>query len=351
MSFWHSSLVWLLFSGAFQPRAGLEWRSQSSSTSARLRGVSAVSSTVAWASGNTACIRTTDGGNTWQDSIVPGADGLDFRDVEAFDASTALLLSIGEGDKSRIYRTTDAGSHWTLQFTSRRPKAFFDAFAFWDSSNGIAVSDPVDGKFVVIRTTDGGSTWTDAPSENMPAAINGENAFAASGTCIAVQGESNVWIGTGGAAARVFRSTDKGTTWQAATTPILSGEPSSGIFSVAFKDARNGVIVGGDYRKDGEARSNAATTADGGRTWTLSRRLPGGFRSAVAYARTLSHPLLVAVGPSGSDYSSDNGRTWRQFSETGYHALSVTSRSAGWAVGEGGRVARLAGAVLPDIRR
>jgi photosystem II stability/assembly factor-like uncharacterized protein len=352
MSLWPNSLIFLLIWSASFLQSELRWRTQSSSTSARLRGVSAVNGSVAWASGsNGTYARTTDGGTTWRAAPVPGAESLDFRDIEAFDAGTACLLSIGEGDRSRIYKTTDGGGSWSLQFTNQRPKAFFDAIAFWDSRNGIAVSDPVDGRFLVIRTTDGGVSWKDAPAENMPAALEGEGAFAASGTCLTVQGQSNVWIGTGGAAARVFRSTDKGASWQVATTPITSGEPSAGIFSVAFKDPGNGVIVGGDYRKEGEARNNAATTTDGGRTWKLAARLPSGFRSGVAYARTLTRPLLVAVGPSGADYSSDGGRTWQPFGNSGYHALSVTSRSAGWAVGEGGRVARLEGAALPDIRR
>src|SRR5205085_641062 len=105
--------VWLtLLFFSFVSLTGLaaepQWVEQASGTTARLRGVSAVNNNVAWASGaNGTCLRTTDAGATWQLLKVPGAEALDFRDVEAFDASTAYLLSIGEGDKSRIYKTTD----------------------------------------------------------------------------------------------------------------------------------------------------------------------------------------------------------------------------------------------------
>lgn len=326
--------------------AGAQWTAQSSGTTARFRGISAVSDKVAWASGaGGTYARTTDGGKTWQAATVPGAEKLDFRDVEAFDADTACLLSIGEGENSRIYKTTDGGRNWKLQFTSKNPKAFFDAIAFWDKNHGLAMSDPVDGKFVIIRTADGGATWQQIPSENMPPALPGEGAFAASGTCLVVQGRNNVWFGTGGAArARVFRSGDGGATWQVADTPILSANASSGIFSLAFRDALNGIAVGGDYRKENEAVDNIAITSDGGRTWKLVRNSGlAGFRSAVAWIPG-TRSELVAVGPSGSDYSSDGGFTWRSIGTTGYHTFSPARRGrTGWAAGEGGRIARFSG--------
>jgi photosystem II stability/assembly factor-like uncharacterized protein len=328
----------LLCMGAAQTIAP-KWLSQSSGTTARLRGVSAVSSTVAWASGSDGVyLKTTDGGANWKAATVPGAEALDFRDVEAFDADTAYLLSIGDGEHSRIYKTTDGGEHWRLQFTNGNPKAFFDAMAFWDADRGVAVSDSVDGRFVIIKTTDGGANWKEVPSDKLPPALAGEGAFAASGTCVVTQGKNNVWIAT--SAARVLSSTDGGETWHVAATPIPSGQSSVGIFSIAFKDTRNGVIVGGDYKKEGEARDNAAITRDGGRTWKLVKGpLPGGFRSAVAYAPGAS--ILVTVGPSGSDYSLEGGASWTPIGDAGFHAVSFAQSGAGWAVGEGGRIAKL----------
>ena len=309
---------------------------------------------VAWASGsNGTYARTTDGGATWQAAVVPGAAQLDFRDVQAVDANTAFLLSIGPGEASKIYKTTDGGSHWTLQFTNHNPKAFFDAFAFWDALTGIAMSDPVDGRFILIKTTDGGATWKELRHENLPPAIEGDGAFAASGTCIAVQGKKNVWFGSGGAAtARVFRSTDGGDTWKVAATPITAGNASSGIFSIVFKDARNGVIVGGDYKKENETGDNVATTTDGGATWTLAKGpRPSGFRSAIAYVPGTRGPMLVAVGPSGTDYSVDNGESWVSLGATGFHAVSFSGVDAGWAVGEGGRVAKYSLQSIPKVSR
>ncbi|HEX8634146.1 MAG TPA: hypothetical protein VF703_08360 [Pyrinomonadaceae bacterium] len=338
-----------------QPHAGApRWESQTSGAKVRLRGVSAVSPSVAWASGERGTYaRTIDGGRTWAAGSVPGAAELDFRDVDAFDADTAYLLSIGEGEKSRIYKTTDGGATWKLQFKNARAAAFFDAMAFWDRDHGIAMSDPVDGRFLIISTADGGATWREMPREGMPPALAGEGGFAASGTCITVEGKQNVWFGTGGATgARVFRSTDAGRTWTATKTPIIHGK-SAGIFSVAFRDAKRGVIVGGDYTKEGESKNNAAITRDGGWTWTPvnDAARPQGYRSVVAYVRrgTNGAPVfLVAVGPSGSDYSTDEGASWRSFGAEGFHTASFTrTGAAGWAAGEQGRVAKY----LPAARK
>jgi photosystem II stability/assembly factor-like uncharacterized protein len=176
---------------------------------------------------------------------------------------------------------------------------------------------------------------------SLPLALPGEAAFAASGSSIAVAGKSHVWIGTGGGAARVFRSKDRGRSWEVAATPIACGNASSGIFSVAFKDEENGVVAGGDYRKEKETGDNFARTTDGGRTWRLGRRLPG-FRSAIAYVSIGRSHALVAVGPAGSDYSLDNGESWIGMGPNGYHAFSAAVRSAiGWAAGENGLLARL----------
>lgn len=337
--------LWILFAFlvAGASVAGEQWREEESGTRARFRGVSVVNSQVAWASGTGGTFaRTIDAGGRWRSAVVPGAESLDFRDVEGVDASTAYLLSIGEGELSRIYKTANGGKSWTLQFTNRNSKAFFDAFAFWDATHGIAMSDPVDGRFVLITTDDGGRNWKELRPEQMPPALPGESAFAASGTCIAVHGNAKVWFGTGGGEqARVFRSNDRGRTWEVAEAPITAGSSSAGIFSIAFLDARRGVVVGGDYKKENEPSDNVAVTRDGGKTWSLARRSLPGYRSGVSVVRTAGGSLLIAVGPSGADISKDEGVHWESLGTLGFHAIGLAgSGAAGWAVGENGRIAK-----------
>ncbi|MEZ4762372.1 MAG: hypothetical protein R3C26_03920 [Calditrichia bacterium] len=142
--------------------------------------------------------------------------------------------------------------------------------AFWDAQNGIAFSDPVDGKLLLIRTADGGKTWREFAPDELPATIEGEYAFAASGTCVSVFGENNVWIATGGTAARVFTSTNRGQSWQVFDTKMRSGAPSQGIFSLAFRDALNGVAVGGDYQQPEQPGNTLLRTTDGGKSWQIT---------------------------------------------------------------------------------
>ena len=319
-----------------------QWVSQSSSTSADLRGVSAVSARVAWASGTRGTVlRTLDGGSTWRADTVPGAAALDFRDIEAFDARRAYALSIGNGSASRIYKTVDGGRRWALQFTNRDTTAFFDCLAFWDADHGMAVSDPVRGRFVVLVTSNGGRTWMPLDSAAAPEAREGEGAFAASGTCLVARGARSAWIATA-FGARVLRSQDRGRTWREAATPLASGAPAKGVFSLAMRDVRHGVAVGGDYEHPLDTTRVAAFTADGGETWTPAERGPGGYRSGASWVPGSAN-VVVAVGTSGSDVSRDGGRTWLALDDTNLNAVSFARDGAGWAVGPRGTIVRWSG--------
>jgi len=302
----------------------------------RLRGVSAVSSSVAWASGaNGTVLRTIDGGRTWQPRPVSGAEKLDFRDVDAFSDSVAYALSIGSGESSRIYKTVDGGERWDLQFANTDPKVFLDAMTFADETHGFAFSDSVDGRFVILTTSDG-RTWTRVPDSVLPPALPGEGAFAASGSNIAMIGRDHIWIGT--TASRVLRSADGGRSWTVTNTPVATAD-ATGIFSIAFRDRDHGIVVGGNYHKEQDAIDNAAITSDGGATWTLLKGL-GGFRSAVAWLPK-STQSVVAVGPGGIDVSADGGRTWTARAGEGFDAISISPDGAAWASGSRGRVAPL----------
>jgi photosystem II stability/assembly factor-like uncharacterized protein len=268
---------------------------------------------------------------------VPGAEGLDFRDVQAVDARTAYLLSSGTGDKARIYKTTDGGGAWKLQLTNPDAKGFFDALAFWDANHGITVGDPVDGHITIFTTDDGGAHWVRRAT---PAALPNEGAFAASGTCLITGGKHEAWLGTGGTGAvRVYNTPDRGRSWTVVSAPLRNDTASSGIFSLAFSDAKHGIAVGGDYSKAADTTGNIAVTVDGGRTWSMpAGPPPSGFRSAVAWVADLK--MWIATGPSGSDVSTDNGASWKKFDDGDYNAVSLISSRAGWAVGPRGRVAK-----------
>jgi hypothetical protein len=247
------------------------------------------------------------------------------------------VLSIGPGESSRTYKTADAGAHWELQFRNADPKAFFDAMAFRDEQHGVAFSDSVDGHFVVL-TTSNGRSWDRVPVDRLPPAQPGEGAYAVSGTNVALTA-GRIWIGT--TAGRVLRSEDDSRTWAIAATGLATG-PSEGIFSVAFRDALHGVVVGGDYEKESQAVDNVAWTSDGGVTWALAKKRGlSGFRSVVVFVSNTDRPngtALIAIGPTGADWSDDDGRTWRPIECAGFDTFSAAGDGYVWAAGQGGRI-------------
>ncbi|KAF3000078.1 hypothetical protein E8E13_002086 [Curvularia kusanoi] len=321
----------------------LTWNLLATNTTAQFRGLAPVSQTTAWLAGtNATVLRTTNSGATWS-NISPTLSGenstlIQFRDVEAFSATEAVILSIGEGNASRIYRTADAGLTWARTFVNNDPSAFYDCMAFENAKHGLAMSDPVQGKFRLLETWDAGATWALVSDKGMPAALTGEAGFAASGTCI--EAAAGRWyIASGGAdPGRVFRSHD-GRHWKVANSSV-PGSAAAGVFSVRFRDQKNGIAVGGDYEKPTGNTDNAVWSKDGGKTWLKAKTFPGGYRSGVSWVPGRGQ-VAVAVGTSGSDITYDGGRNWHAIGNGTFDAVECVSKGVCWASGSGGRVARL----------
>jgi photosystem II stability/assembly factor-like uncharacterized protein len=292
-----------------------------------------------WASGRGGVFaRSSDGGHSWKAGRLPGAEALFLVDVEALGRDTACVLATSfDGGAGHAYRTTDGGTSWSRTYELAHPDAFLDGMAFWDAAHGVAFGDPVDGALVVLRTDDGCASWAEVRAPDL-ATLDGEAGFAASGTAITVAGTSHAWIGTGGGAvARVLRTDDRGRTWTAVATPMPGG-PGTGIFGMAFRDTLHGIAVAGNYQEPAGDAPTVLTTADGGRSWTLSGpAAPAGVRfGAVA----LPEPgAFVAAGPSGLGISLDDGATWTPV-DTLFRYGMVARGGVVWASGPAGWIAR-----------
>ncbi len=313
---------------------------QQSGSKASFRGLAVKNENEAWVSGtNGTVLRTTDGGENWQKIKVPGADSLDFRDLELLDDHTIFLMSIGSGQNSQIFKSEDNGLNWRVVYVNEEPNAFFDGFDFWNETTGILISDAIDEKLYLLKTEDAGEHWERVGAETLPDLEKGEYGFAASGTGIVTLGDQKVWIATGGAKARVFYSPDQGKSWKVFNTPMVSGKATQGNFSIIFKDEQNGIAVGGDYQIDSSAVNNVILTNDGGITWTGIKKpenVP--FKSCVTY---LGKSAYLAVGTSGVSWSSDDGKSWITIDSSSFNTSDFNQKSGtGWLAGGNGAIAK-----------
>lgn len=311
------------------------WNVQNLESAASFRGLSVVNDDVIWASGTKGTVaKTVNGGEKWEEFSINGAEELDLRDIHAFDENTAYALS--SGDVGNIYKTIDGGGEWSKIYSNDADGIFFDGFDFVSETEGYAFSDPINGKFYIIKTTDG-ENWRPIDLSKVPDCLEGEVAFAASGSSIRIR-DGHIYIGTGGSGARIIHSADSGSTWDVMETPLLHNE-SAGIFSLIFWTADNGFVVGGDYEQRFDKKGNAAFTSDGGKTWSLLEMTqPNGYRSSVSRSPDLG--LMLTVGPTGTDMSSDDGRNWMFVDETPLNVCEFGSRTV-WAAGPDGAVAKI----------
>ncbi|MEZ4792986.1 MAG: oxidoreductase [Gelidibacter sp.] len=265
------------------------------------------------------------------DSLAP-----QFRAV-AHTSTDFFMLSIE--NPALLYKTGDDG-HMELVYKEVSEKVFYDAMTFWNDQEGIAIGDPTDDCMSVTITRDGGQTWTKLTCGSLPKIKDGEAAFAASNTNIAVVGDKT-WVATGGKTSRILFSPDKGKTWESFETPMINGESTTGIYSIAFYDEHNGFAIGGDYTKPENTTDNKMITSDGGKTWkVVANGMEPGYRSCVQYVPNSEAKSLVAIGFRGIDFSNDKGKSWKHLSDEPFFTIRFLNDSVAYAAGKG-RVSKL----------
>jgi hypothetical protein len=309
-----------------------------SGTKTSLRGLSVVSDAIAWVSGSNGAVgRTTDGGKNWKWFVVKGFEKNDFRDIEAFDATTAVIMSVGE--PAYILRTVDGGETWKVVYENKTKGMFLDAMEFWNEDAGIVVGDPINNKFFIIRTFDGGRSWQEVPEKNRPVADSGEACFAASGTNVrALDNDEAVFV-SGGLSSRVYIRGNK------TKLPVVQGGETPGANSVAVwnrykkKGGNQLVVVGGDFNKPGTDSLTCCYSTNRGKSWRLPRTAPHGYRSCVEY---LDRRVLVSCGLNGVDYSVDNADSWQWISKESFNTcrISKIGRTV-YLAGNNGKVGKL----------
>lgn len=313
----------------------LGWEVLDTPVKSSLRGLSPVTDEIVWASGsNGTWLRTLDAGKTWDYGVIAGLDTVDFRSIHAFNAESAVAVSAGQ--PAVIYKTTDGGNSWNLVHQEGE-HAFLDGISFTSETVGYVIGDPENDKWTVLQTNNQGDSWY--AMLNTPDAVVGEAAFAASATSLLAK-DGSIYIGTGGAESNLHFSSDDGTTWEKFPSPLTQGESSQGIFSIASMTDGEIISVGGDYLDETNSSKNAAIFMADKKEWVTSESSPNGYRSGVIYFP--KHQWVIAVGPTGSDYSEDGGLNWSTFSKEGFHAVKIGKvESCIWASGADGKIGKL----------
>lgn len=244
--------------------------------------------------------------------IEPVKSG-EFRDI-AVNKDT--IFAIVSGDNGIVYKGTLESAIPIFN----EPGIFLDDISML-KNDLIIVGDPVDGKFFLRKRNAETNTFNelDQVVENKP----NEGCYAASGTCGLYLNPDTYFFVSGGDSAARFHSMDL---WSKRTLttnlPLKTGE-GAGPFSLFFWNPLNGVVVGGDYRKSGDASQNACFTTDGGKTWTPSEIFPNGYRSCV----TGNKKILYSCGTTGIDYSKDGGKTWHFLAKGNFCALLLEKKT------------------------
>ena len=298
------------------------------------RGLSVVNDKVIWVSGSNGTVgKSIDGGDTWAWMTVKGFEKTDFRDIEAFDAMTAVIMGIAE--PAYILKTVDGGETWKVVFQNNAKGMFLDAMEFWNEMSGIVIGDPINNKIFIARTFDGGSTWRSIPPQYFPTADSGEACFASSGTNIKALNKQEAVFITGGLRSRMFIRDKK------IDLPILQGKESTGANSVAVKKAkkkRTIIVVGGDFNTKDSTAKNCVITNDGGQTFTIPTTAPHGYRSCAEY---LQKNNWISCGLNGIDYSTDDGNTWVWISKEGFHVCKKAKKGKGVFFAGNGKIGKL----------
>ncbi|MEO8819650.1 MAG: oxidoreductase [Ginsengibacter sp.] len=295
------------------------------------RGLSVVNNNLIWVSGSGGIIgRSLDAGKTWKWITVKGYEKTDFRDIEAFDKNTAIIMGVAE--PAYILRTTDGGETWKLVYENDTKGIFLDAMEFWNEQSGILVGDPINGRFFIARTFDGGKTWRNIPEENKPVADSGEACFASSGTNIRKLNKSEAVFVSGGLTSHIFIRDKK------ILLQILQGKESTGANSIAVKNSKTMIVVGGDFLQKDSINKNCVFTKDGGKTWSQPENPPSGYRSCVEY---LSKNKWITCGLNGVDISNDDGINWQKISDKSFNVCRKAKTGNAVYLAGNGRLGKL----------
>lgn len=303
-----------------------------------LRGLSVVNDNIVWASGSNGTVaRSVDGGKTFEWLTVAGYEKRDFRDIEAFDAKTAIIMGISE--PAIILKTKDGGKNWYKVFEDSTKGMFLDAMDFYDHKKGLVIGDPIDHKYFIAWTNNQGEKWVKEDTVRSMNVAEGEAFFASSGTNVKTFSNPHRFIYgysvSGGTKSRLWLGRERVIN---DSLPIIQGKETTGANSLATLE-RKLIVVGGDFANDKDTTGNCTLSNDFGETWIKPQTPPHGYRSCVEY---ITKDKLITCGTSGVDISNDGGMNWELISTQSFHVCQKAKKgNKVFLAGSNGKIALL----------
>lgn len=248
----------------------------------------------------TKVLKTTDGGLNWKTYDVEEVEGRISLDIEAFDENIAYITTqdFGNGSGRGVFKTENGGDTWIEKFNNVAGGVWI---RFFNDQDGVIIN-----REYIATTQDGGESWQMVPIDDIPSYQDNEFTLISSGNNSCHVIEDHLWFGTSN--GRVFRSKDKGLSWEVFNTSLGS---SAIISSVAFRDTLNGIAV--DVNG---TTSSFAKTSDGGETWSNFSSNPEVSISNIEYVPNTDSILIgtsdifISEINRVSVYSTDFGRNW-----------------------------------------
>ncbi|MES2773328.1 MAG: oxidoreductase [Bacteroidota bacterium] len=311
----------------------------SSQSTVSFRGLSVVNDNVLWVSGSKGTIgKSIDGGRTFTWMHPAGFEKRDFRDIEAFDANTAVAMAIDS--PAFIIKTTDGGVTWKTVYERHLHGIFLDAMCFKNDKRGVCVGDPINLRFWLLETNDGGDSWQEIPPPFRPTADSGEACFASSGTNLQFVDDTRFEYGfvSGGAMSILYLMGNGRTKPSAKIALEINHElESTGANSWAV-NGKKYVVVGGDFKDYKMEMYNSAYSMDAGRRWQSPAEPPAGYKSCVIWKDNIN---LIATGLAGTDISFRGPKAWKHISDIQFHVVQkAKTGNSIFLAGGGGRIGR-----------
>jgi len=263
----------------------------------------------------TVIFRTTDAGQTWQQTTIQDSRG-SIAQVNFATAQDGWLMSkhpVSESTETvQLFRTTDGGKTWvavTSTFAASTDLPPPGKLPFSGSKSGLSFMNattgwvtgrlPINGYTLLYRTHDGGSTWYRQSLPLSPTEASSQLFILPPLFFNATEGILPVSFNTGnGVSLDVYVTHDGGTTWKG-TTPLATSTST-----VDFIDMSHG------WASDG---THLYVTSDGGQHWIgLSS---GGSFQGVTQLDFVSSKIGWAIGATASNAltllkTEDSGHTW-----------------------------------------